>query len=295
MPPCECHALSSPIRSYTDVLVRCEASTVALRRTLEPLRALPDKWATLFRCRECGSFWCEEWPFGERHGGGAPCLFLIEAIDPDQWARSYRPLAPLLRRQHEDAALPNGRCEACRYPLPATGSMCPECGCDSAGQQRLQRLRRLWRKDVRLLLCIALVAGLWFGVPPLARGVGSVVAWLSEPWTDYSPAQLAAASSRGQGVVLFFDARWAIVGDRARSYADARNALPSQARDLGFVPLRVDLTGSNPAGLALLGNLGRTTIPAFFVLDHQGRVVSSFDRPEDTAKALSAYANQRGP
>ena len=104
MPTCECHDFSSPIHSYADVLARCEASTVGLRRTLEQVRVLPSEWATLFRCRECGSFWCEEYPFGEYHGGGSPCIYRVEVADVEEWARSYQPFTPQFRQQHEDAA-----------------------------------------------------------------------------------------------------------------------------------------------------------------------------------------------
>lgn len=103
MPICECHIFSSPIHSYADVLARCEASTAGLRRTLEQVRALPSEWATLFRCRECGSFWCEEYPFSEYHGGGSPCIYRVESTDVEEWARSYRAVTPQFRQRHEDA------------------------------------------------------------------------------------------------------------------------------------------------------------------------------------------------
>ena len=103
MSSCECHVFSSPIRIYADVLAHCEPYTACVRRTLEQVRVLPSEWATLFRCRECGSFWCEEYPFSEHHGGGPPCLYRVETTDAEQWAQSYRPLTPQFRQQHEDA------------------------------------------------------------------------------------------------------------------------------------------------------------------------------------------------
>jgi hypothetical protein len=103
MSTCECLNFSPPIRGYADVLARCEASTAGLRSTLEQVRLLPSEWATLFRCRVCGSFWCEEYPFSEYHGGGSACIYRVEATnDDEQWARSYRPITPQFRQQHED-------------------------------------------------------------------------------------------------------------------------------------------------------------------------------------------------
>lgn len=104
MPICECQNFSSPIRCYADMLARCETSSVELRRTLEQILVLPSEGATLFHCRECGSFWCAESPFGEYHGGGPPCIYHVDVTDVDAWARSYQPLTPRFRQQHEDAA-----------------------------------------------------------------------------------------------------------------------------------------------------------------------------------------------
>jgi hypothetical protein len=103
MATCECSRFGAPILTYADVLARCGESTVDLRRTLEPVRALPNEWASLFRCRECGNLWCQEYPFSEHHGGGAPCIYRVESLDADHWAHSHRSLTPQLREQHGDA------------------------------------------------------------------------------------------------------------------------------------------------------------------------------------------------
>src|SRR5215471_21562248 len=99
---CQCHHYCSPINTYQDVVDRCNATTTELRRTLEKIHTLQDGWATLFRCRECGSLWCEEYPFSEYHGGGPPCVYRVETQDAVQWTQNYQPLTSPLRQQHED-------------------------------------------------------------------------------------------------------------------------------------------------------------------------------------------------
>jgi len=99
---CECDEFSAPILSYAGVFARCEVSTVGLRRTLERVRVLASGWTTLFRCRECGSFWREEYPSSEHHGGGSPCIYRVEVPDVEHWTLSYQPVTMQFRQQHED-------------------------------------------------------------------------------------------------------------------------------------------------------------------------------------------------
>ena len=39
-------------------------------------------WKALYRNEADDSYWAEEYPFGEMHGGGPSCFFLIEGDDP---------------------------------------------------------------------------------------------------------------------------------------------------------------------------------------------------------------------
>lgn len=185
---------------------------------------------------------------------------------------------------------PNLNCEACRHPLARADSICPECGCDVAGGQRVRRIRRMWRNDAILLLGVTVAASVWFGFQPAARSIASAAAWLNEPWPDYTAARLAYARSHGQAVVLFFDAEWVSVGCQRSSFYEVRNALPRRARELGVSPLRVDVTGANSAGISLLASFGVATVPAYVILDSQGGVASISDRPEVIAERLPALS-----
>jgi len=90
---------------------------------------------------------------------------------------------------------------------------------------------------------------------------------------------------------LFFDAEWVSVGCQSNSFIEARDSLPRQAQTLGIAPLRIDLTGANAAGMALLARYGIATVPSFVVVDSEGRAVSISGRPEVTAERLPALAS----
>lgn len=104
MSKCQCHLFVSPLRSYEEMVARCGSSTAELRRTLEQVHISKDGWTRLYRCRECGRFWCEECPFSERHGGGPSCLYLVDVTDAEHWERSHRAITSQLRQTHEDAS-----------------------------------------------------------------------------------------------------------------------------------------------------------------------------------------------
>ena len=103
MPTCHCHEFIAPLLSHVDVIARCKTSTVALRRTFDLVRMLPSGWVSLFRCRECGSLWCEEYPFGEWQGGGPRCIYRIELLDIEDWTRTFQAITPGFRQQYEDS------------------------------------------------------------------------------------------------------------------------------------------------------------------------------------------------
>jgi predicted nucleic acid-binding Zn ribbon protein len=183
-------------------------------------------------------------------------------------------------------------CPNCRYPITEADATCSECGCDGE-RRRVLRLRRLWRNDIVLLLALAFPPLLWFGCEPVSREVKSALARLRDPWPVYSEARAAHAKSQAQGLVLYFDAEWVLLGCGTASFEAARNQLPSQARQLGLVPLRVDLADPADSGASLYSSLGLVGIPLFVVLDSQGNILSVSERPEVAVQALTALASQR--
>ena len=118
--------------------------------------------------------------------------------------------------------------------------------------------------------------------PAVFTGVAAVVlagaAWASfapgeaEPidWVAYEPGVLEELAAEGRVVVVDFTADWCInckVLERTVLNTDAVAGLA----DDGVAFVKVDLTGSFPAGEALLAEAGRVAIPALLVRAPDGR------------------------
>jgi len=96
-------------------------------------------------------------------------------------------------------------------------------------------------------------------------------------WTYYTPDRLAAALEEGNVVVLDFTAEWCL---NCKALEASVLNLPSVAEALngaGVVPMKVDLTGNNEDGNALLRETGRLTIPWLVILAPDGREVFRSD------------------
>ena len=101
MTPCACNKYLSPLNTFEEVGERCAVSDEILP-SLEELVADWKKWMVVYRCKVCGTLWTKEYPFGERHGGGPPCLYVIEADDPEEWLNKANDLTFNIRRNGED-------------------------------------------------------------------------------------------------------------------------------------------------------------------------------------------------
>ncbi len=100
--PCVCSQYTATLETFSDVEDRCAASTQLLD-SLDEVAIDALKWMAVYRCRDCGCLWAEEYPFGERHGGGPVCLYLLPPCDPFEWLASNDGFTLRLRQQHEDA------------------------------------------------------------------------------------------------------------------------------------------------------------------------------------------------
>ena len=69
----------SPLRTVGDLRERVKHSE-KIRKELTEVKV--GDWKALYRNKSDGSYWAEEFPFGEMHGGGLSCFFLIEGNDP---------------------------------------------------------------------------------------------------------------------------------------------------------------------------------------------------------------------
>jgi hypothetical protein len=98
---CVCEKYLSPLQTFDDVQRRCAASGEILP-FLERIARNARKWLSVYRCRVCGILWAEEYPFGEMHGGGSPCLYAIETENPEAWLEAADDVTSKIRQNYED-------------------------------------------------------------------------------------------------------------------------------------------------------------------------------------------------
>lgn len=88
-----------PLKTLSDVSERCTHSE-EMKSYLT--RVSTGNWRALYRCDFDRSYWIEEYPFGEHHGGGPSCFYEIVEDDPDEFFRSGPDLTAGIRKKHED-------------------------------------------------------------------------------------------------------------------------------------------------------------------------------------------------
>jgi thiol:disulfide interchange protein DsbD len=108
-------------------------------------------------------------------------------------------------------------------------------------------------------------------------------------WTYYTPERLAEARSRGDAIVLEFTAEWCL---NCKALEAGVLNLPPVAETLngdGVAAIKIDLTGNNEAGNALLKEVGRVTIPLLVVLGPDGRETLKSDSytPQQVLDAIA--------
>jgi len=101
MNACACTKYLSPLSTFDEVRERCTASCEILS-SLEEIALDVAKWMAVYRCRVCDTLWAKEYPFGELHGGGPPCLYAIETEDPEAWLKTAHALTADIRQKNED-------------------------------------------------------------------------------------------------------------------------------------------------------------------------------------------------
>jgi len=115
-----------------------------------------------------------------------------------------------------------------------------------------------WKRWGMAGLAIVVVAGSLV----TARGL---VAGPPVDWLRYTPDRLQAARAAGKVVVVDFTADWCLNCKALEAGVLDREPVVGVLSDPGVVPLRVDLTGENPAGQAMLRRLKWVGLPLLAV------------------------------
>ena len=128
---------------------------------------------------------------------------------------------------------------------------------------------------------LVVLLAVWGGLR-LTRG-GSI------EWVAYSPEAFSTARQNGQSVVLLFTAEWCLNCKALEQGVLNRTDVTRRLAAGDVTPIKVDLTGTNPAGKALLKASGALTIPLLIVYGADGREVlrSDFYTAQQLLEALA--------
>ncbi len=160
----------------------------------------------------------------------------------------------------------------------------------AAGGWLVVRTVALTRKPINRLLftgigAFILVASAFVGLSQTAKG--------PVDWTYYTPERLAEAQASGKVVVVDFTAEWCA---NCKTLEALVLNLPSVSSELNaddVSAIKVDLTGNNEAGNALLKQANRVTIPLLLVYGRDGRLVMNADN-YTPQQVLDAIESARG-
>ena len=146
--------------------------------------------------------------------------------------------------------------------------------------------RRAWPRMIfGSLGSLLLLAGLGSGIR-LTRG--SPIHWVY-----YTPERFAAARSQSKVVVLEFTAAWCLNCTALEQGVLHQSKVVSLLNSSKVVPMKVDITGNNPAGNQKLIEVGRRTIPYLIVYSPQG--TSAFASDAYTVDQLTREINKLFP
>ncbi len=96
-------------------------------------------------------------------------------------------------------------------------------------------------------------------------------------WIYYTPQRLASAQSAGKVVVMEFTAEWCLNCKALEESVLRQERVASLLNSEGVAPIKVDLTGNNLEGNAMLRNVDRLTIPLLVIFAPDGREVFKGD------------------
>jgi thiol:disulfide interchange protein DsbD len=96
-------------------------------------------------------------------------------------------------------------------------------------------------------------------------------------WTYYTPERFGTAIERGKTVVMDFTAEWCLNCKVLEESVLHDQRIINLLAQENIVPMKVDITGNNPAGKAKLKAVGSLTVPLLVVFAPDGNPVFKSD------------------
>jgi len=96
-------------------------------------------------------------------------------------------------------------------------------------------------------------------------------------WTYYTPARLLKAQQERKVVVIEFTAAWCLNCHALEQAVLHDSKVVEVLNDPAVAPIKVDITGNNPAGNQKLVEVGRRTIPYLLIYGSDGNELFASD------------------
>jgi thiol:disulfide interchange protein len=96
-------------------------------------------------------------------------------------------------------------------------------------------------------------------------------------WASYTPQRLDTAFKEQKIVVMIFTAEWCLNCKALEQSVWGNPELAKLVSGPSMLPIKVDLTGSNPEGRKMLQDAGSLTIPLLVVYSRDGRPIFRSD------------------
>jgi len=115
-------------------------------------------------------------------------------------------------------------------------------------------------------------------------------------WAYYSPQQFETAISNRKIVVMVFTAEWCLNCKALEQGVLNNPKIVKLLTREDIVPMKVDITGNNPAGKAKLREVGNLTIPLLIIFSPSGKqqFKSDFYTVEQVFEAITRALNSAG-
>jgi thiol:disulfide interchange protein DsbD len=155
------------------------------------------------------------------------------------------------------------------WQLTARGAPAKEMKQHTRTDMSLPRHALGWRASMTVLGSVVAAVGIMLAVTLTDHGPIN--------WTWYTPAKFEEALADDKVVVLEFTAEWCLNCKALEESVLASDAVSSLLAEPDIAPIKIDLTGNNTEGNAMLHTVGRHQIPLLVVFAPNGEEVFKGD------------------